>query len=342
MLGLMQAGLVTGHRQFELVEMAEPTAQPGTAVVDVHLCGICGTDVHGYLGHAPYNPAICGHEFVGTVSAIGDGVRGLTEGDRVVAAVAAPCGRCTNCRAGRGPYCSTAFLGMVGRDPLAPPHGGFAKRVAMDATRLIGVPAGLSDVQGAIVEPTTVALHAVRRTPIPLGATVIVQGCGPIGLLTLQVARAHGAGRVVAIDLNPTRRTTALAVGADEALSPDEARDAFGKLGADMVFECAGVPATVQTAADLARQGGTINLVGLASGQATIDPGSWLRKEITMVASLGYLHHEFPLAMDLISAGQVRVEPLHDMTVTLAELPTTMAALGDNPSHAVKVLVDPR
>jgi threonine dehydrogenase-like Zn-dependent dehydrogenase len=230
----MQAGLVTGHRQFELVEMATPVAQPGTAVVDVHLCGVCGTDVHGYLGHTPYNPAICGHEFVGTVSSVGEGVRGLTEGERVVAAVAAPCGRCSNCRAGRGTYCSTAFLGMVGRDPLAPPHGGFAKQVAMDATRLIAVPTGLTDVQGAIVEPTTVALHAVRRTPIPLGATVIVQGCGPIGLLTLQVARAHGAGRVVAIDLNPTRRATALAVGADEALSPDEARDAFGKHGADM------------------------------------------------------------------------------------------------------------
>lgn len=342
MLGVMQAGLVTGHRRFELVEMPEPSAQPGTAVVDVHLCGICGTDVHGFLGHTPYNPAICGHEFVGTVSAIGEGVGGLAEGDRVVAAVAAPCGRCTNCRAGRAIYCSMAFLGMVGRDPLAPPHGGFAKRVAMDATRLVAVPEGLTDVQGAIVEPTTVALHAARRTPIPLGATVIVQGCGPIGLLTIQVARAHGAGRVVAIDLNPGRRATATAVGADAAISPEEARDEFGRSGADLVFECAGVPSTVQTAADLARQGGTVNLVGLASGQATIDPGSWLRKEITMIASLGYLHHEFPLAMDLIVSGAVRVEPLHDMTIDLAELPATMAALGDDPSHAVKVLVDPR
>ena len=339
----MRAGLVTGHRRFELVEMPDPVPRPGTAVVDIHLCGICGTDVHGFLGHDPYNPAICGHEWVGTVAALGSGVTGsLREGDRVIAAVATACGQCANCRAGRTAHCTTAFLGMVGRDPLAPPLGGFARSVAIDASRLIPAAGALSDEQAAMIEPTTVALHALQRTPPPLGATVVVQGCGPIGLLTAQLARARGAGEIIAVDPNAGRRDLAVSLGADGALTPEEAAERFQRSAADLVFECAGVPATVQTAVNFARQGGTINLVGLASGQATIDPGSWLRKEITLVASLGYLHHEFPLAMDLISASSVRVEPLHDMTVTLAELPSTMAALGDNPSHAVKVLVDPR
>lgn len=338
----MRAGLITGLRRCELVEVPEPVARPGAAVVDVHLCGICGTDVHGFLSSSPYNPAICGHEWVGTVTAVGDGVGNVSDGDRVVAAIAAPCGRCGNCRGGRTAYCTTAFLGMVGRDALAPPHGGFAPRIALDASRLIPAVHGLTDEQAAIVEPATVALHAVRRTPPSVASTVIVQGCGPIGLLTLQAARAAGAGDVVAVDPNPVRRELALRVGATGALTPQEAAERFGRMGADLVYECAGVPATVQSAVDFARQGGTVNLVGLASGQATINPHTWLMREITVIASLGYLHHEFPMAMDLIADGLIRTEPLHDRTVGLDDLAATIELLADHPAEAVKVLVDPR
>ena len=202
----MKAGLVTGRERFELVEVPEPRPQPGTAVVAVALCGICGTDVHGFLSDRPYNPAICGHEWVGTVTAVGRDVSGLREGDRVVAGIAPACGSCPECLAGRPDYCVPAFLGMVGRDPLAPPHGGFAPRVAVDARRLVPVHDALSDVQAAMVEPATVALHAVRRTPPRSGETVVVQGCGPIGLFVLQCARADGAEHIVVVEPNAARR----------------------------------------------------------------------------------------------------------------------------------------
>jgi (R,R)-butanediol dehydrogenase / meso-butanediol dehydrogenase / diacetyl reductase len=338
----MRAGLITGHRHFELVDMPEPTARPGTALVEVSLCGICGTDLHGFLGSTPYNPAICGHEWVGTVIAPGDGVTHLAEGDRVVAAVAAPCGSCAQCRLGRSNYCSAAFLGMVGRDALASPHGGFAPRISLAGDRLVKVTDGLSDVQAAVVEPTAVALHAVLRTPPRLGDVVIVQGCGPIGLLTLQCARASGLGQLVAIEPNAQRRALATELGADLALTPEEAKEQFGRRGADLVFECAGVPPTVQAAVDLVRQGGVVNLVGMASGSATISPGDWLRKEATVVASLGYLHHEFAIVMGLIADGHVRIEPLHDRTVSLDDLAAAIEQLADDPSSAIKVLVDPR
>ena len=337
----MRAGLVTGQRRFELVEVPEPEARPGTAVVEVGLCGICGTDVHGFLSDQPYNPAICGHEFSGVVAAVGAEVGHLHEGDRVLAGIAPACGRCAPCRAGHAAWCEAAFLGMVGRDALAPTHGAFAPRIAMGAARLVPVAAGLTDEQAAIVEPATVALHAVRRTPPRLGDVVAVQGCGPIGLLTLQCAKAAGAGRVVAIEPDPARRELALLLGADVVVGPDEAIDALGG-GADLVLECAGVPATVQRAVELVRRGGTVNLVGLASGTAAIAPGVWLVKEVTVVASLGYLHHEFAECMDLIADGRVRVTPLHDRTVGLTELPAAIERLADDPSSAVKVLVDPR
>ena len=118
----MKAGLVTGLRRFELVEVPEPVARPGIAVAAIALCGICGTDVHGFASADPYNPAICGHEWVGTVIATGDGVSNVAEGDRVVPSSAPACGECPECRAGRPDYCAPAFLGVVGprRDGAAP------------------------------------------------------------------------------------------------------------------------------------------------------------------------------------------------------------------------------
>lgn len=336
----MKVGLVTAQRRFELVEMPEPVAVAGAAVVHVTRCGICGTDLHGFLGADPYNPAICGHEWVGTVSAVGHGVDNVTEGDRVVAAIAPACGRCPECLAGRPAYCLVSFLGMIGRDALAPPHGGFAPRIALDAARLVQVHPKLTDDQAAVVEPTTVALHAVQRTLPHPGETVVVQGCGPIGLLTLQCARALGAETVIAIEPSPHRRDLALQLGAAEALTPEQATERFGREGADLVFECAGIPATVQQAVNLVRRGGRVNLVGLASGMASISPHTWLIKEVTVVASLGYLHHEFGEVIDLIADGAVRVDPLHDRTVTLAELPAAIEQLADDPSSAIKVLVD--
>lgn len=337
----MKAALITGYRTMEFIEFPEPTATAGKAVVQVDSCGICGTDLHGFLSKDPYNPAICGHEFSGTVSAVAADVRNVREGDRVVCGVSAACGRCPDCIAGRTNYCSYAFLNALGRDPLAPPHGAFAPAIAVDSLRLIKTQASLSSDQASIVEPATVAYHAVMRTLPTPGDVVIIQGCGPIGLLTLQVARAAGAGRVIAVEPNELRRAKAIAVGADEALTPDEARERFGAKGADLVFECAGVPPTIQSAVEFVRRGGRVNLVGLASGSATISPHLWLIKEVTFVASLAYNHHDFVETMDLMADGRIKVEPLHDKTVGLSQLPETIAELADDPSSAIKVLVDP-
>jgi len=334
----VKAGLVTGLRRFELVDVPEPEPGPGRALVDVTLCGICGTDVHGYLSSDPYNPAICGHEWTGVVRAVGPGVTHLDEGDRVVAAVAPACGSCPACLAGQSAWCQTALLTAIGRDVHAPPHGGFAPHISLGASRLVRVHDLLSDVQAAMVEPATVAFHAARRTPPTLASRVVVQGCGPIGLLVLQCAKAAGAGQVVAVEPHEHRRRLALALGADEAVEPGVPIDE----PVDLVFECAGVPATVQRAVDLVRRGGTVNLVGLASGSASISPGAWLLKEVTVVASLAYRHEEFALTMGLVADGRLRLDPLHDQTVGLEDAAGAFARLADDPSSAVKVLVDPR
>lgn len=342
----MLAGLITGASTVELREFPDPTPPDAGVVVAIAFCGICGTDVHAYQSGQPYNPAICGHEWSGTVSAVGRSVTSFGEGDRVVVAAAPACGSCTACRAGQAERCQVAFLSAIGRDELAPRHGGFATQLAVAASRVVPTDPGLDDEQAAQVEPMTVAFHAVRTSRLRLGDTAVVQGAGPIGLSTLQWVRAAGAGTVVVIEPNPDRRAMAAALGADHVVAPGTAAaqlvlELTHGLGADIVFECAGRPAAIQVAVDLARRGGAVTLIGVPDQDATISPITWLIKEIAFNASLAYFHEEFELSMGMIADGRVVVEPLHTSTVRLQGLDAALADLASGTTAQTKVLVNP-
>ena len=220
----MHAALITGQETVELVEFPDPTPAPAGVVVDIAFCGICGTDIHAYQSGRPYNPAICGHEWSGTISAIGSEVTSLGEGDRVVVAAAPSCGNCAACHQGQADRCQVVFLSALGRDPLAPPHGGFAPRLAVAATRVVKTDSGLTDEQAAQVEPITVAFHAVRTSALRLGDIAVIQGAGPIGLGTMQWVRAGGAGKVIVVEPNEQRRELALELGAHHAVRAGRAR----------------------------------------------------------------------------------------------------------------------
>lgn len=343
----MHAALITGAETVELVEFPDPTPAPTGVVVDIAYCGICGTDIHAYQSGRPYNPAICGHEWSGTVSAVGREVQSLSEGDRVVVAVAPSCGQCAACRRGQAEWCQVSFLSAVGRDEMAPPHGGFAPRLAVAASRVVPTDPGLTDLQAAQVEPTTVAFHAVRTSALRLGDIAVVQGGGPIGLATMQWVRVGGAGKVIVVEPNPQRRELALTLGAHHAVTPGEETETVlaeltHGLGADIVYECVGRPFAVQAAVDLARRGGAMCLIGLAEGDAPISPGAWLVKEIAVTSSLAYLHEEFEMSMGMIADGRIQVEPLHTSTASLIGFEAALAALASGSSDQVKVLVDPR
>ncbi len=341
----MQVGLVTGRSRVDLQEFPDPVPEPGKAVVQIAYCGICGTDVHAYQSGAPYNPAICGHEWCGTVVAPGNSVD-LREGDRVAIGIAGACGRCATCRRGDPEHCETAFAGLIGQGPLAAPHGGFASSIAIDAARLYRLHDAIDDVQGALLEPATIALHAVRRTPIRLGDCVVVIGAGPIGLLLAQCARAAGAGALVVVEPQPGRRELAGRLGADLLVNPsdEEAGEriaAFtGRVGADVVFECAGIPATIDTAVTLSRRGGAVSLVGVPTAPASIDAATWLVKEIRLTSSLGYLREEFDLTQALVQDQRLNLAPLHSATVGLAGLAGAFESLASTPED-IKILVDP-
>jgi (R,R)-butanediol dehydrogenase/meso-butanediol dehydrogenase/diacetyl reductase len=343
----MKVGLITGHEKIELKEFPSPVAEPGKAVVEISHCGICGTDLHAFHTGAPYNPAICGHEWAGTVSAVGKGAVGIREGDRVGVGVPPACGQCGECRGGDAAHCTSVLTGQLGIGPFATPHGGFAPSLAVDATRLYPIHPKLSDLEAGLLEPATVAVHAVRRTPMILGDSVVVLGAGPIGLLVLQCARAAGAGCAVMIEPAADRARLAKELGATAVIDPTtedvEARvkEECGPRGADVVFECAGIPKTIDQSVTLARRGGAVSLVGLASLPAEISPANWLIKEVRLVASLAYLHEEFDHTMQLVADGRLRLEPLHSRTVGLEDLDGAFRSLLANEGD-VKILVDPR
>lgn len=347
----MLVGLVTGKQRLELREMPTPRPDAGRAVVDILYCGICGTDLHAFQSGEPYNPAICGHEWVGHVSAVGrsDGNApwSVREGDRVAIGAAGACGVCPTCRRGDAAHCETAFMGMVGVGPLAATHGGFASAIAIDASRLYDVIDAVTDIDAAMLEPATVAVHAVRRTRIRLGDTVVVLGAGPIGLLVLQAARAAGAGTLIMVEPQPARRSLAGKLGANLLLDPtrDDVQAAvsahIGQLGADVVFECAGIPATIEQTAALVRRGGVVSLVGFPNRPAQIQAADWLVKEVRLTASLAYLREEFAIAQALVADGRIRCSALHTSTVSLQGMSDAFARLASAPDE-VKILVDPR
>lgn len=341
----MQAALVTGKKSLELVDFPTPEPSRGKAVVEVAFCGICGTDLHAYQSGAPYNPAICGHEWSGTVSAAAADLA-VREGDRVAIGIAGACGQCLTCRRGDAAHCETAFAGLIGMGPLAAPHGGFAPSIAIDASRLYPVNDNIDFARAAMLEPATIALHAVRRTPVRLGDIVVVIGGGPIGLLVAQCARAAGAGEVVLVEPQAGRRALGESLGCTLLVDPanEQTLEALiahtGRRGADVVFECAGIPATVEISVELCRRGGMVSLVGVPDAPSTINAASWLVKEVRLTSSLGYLREEFELCQGLVEDGRLQLEPLHTATVGLADIDDAFARLASNPRE-VKILVDP-
>ena len=313
------AGMITGRSTVEFLRFAEEPPGPGCVTVDITLCGVCGTDIASFRSGHLHSPSVCGHEWVGTVGAVGPSVRGLR--DRRPGRHRRPPSvwLCPECQSGLGEHCRKVSAVARGRDPLAPPHGGFARSITVEAGRVLHAHPDLTDEEAAQVEPATVAFHGVRRSRIAPGDTVVVQGAGPIGLFAMQFARAAGAGHVLIVEPSEMRRRVGIELGASMAVAPDEATDAIQSLtrgiGADVVIECAGVPSLLQTAVDFARSGGVVSLLSFLAQPATINAARWLAKEITVVASNAFTHDDFRRSMTFLADGRVKAGPLHTRTV---------------------------
>ncbi|MFQ5830118.1 MAG: zinc-binding dehydrogenase [Candidatus Methylomirabilia bacterium] len=305
----MNAAVLYGPRDLRIEPAADPVPAAGEVLVRVRAAGLCGTDYRIWSGDRPVQyPIIMGHEFVGEVAAVGQGVDRVGPGDRVAVEPNYSCGTCVLCREGNRNLCFQRTA--VGIDV----PGGFAHLARVPARCCWPAPADLSDEQLLLTEPLAVVVRAAARAAVRPGATAAVLGAGTLGLLALQVLRALGA-RVLVVGRTPRRLDLATEFGAEGthalAAGPgSEAARAFsGREGVDVVVETAGTPEAVAETIELVRPGGRVVLTGLPHEPSQVSFFWVVRHEITLVGSMIY-QDEFPEAMRLLREGAVRVGPL--------------------------------
>jgi 2-desacetyl-2-hydroxyethyl bacteriochlorophyllide A dehydrogenase len=282
--------------------------------------GVCGSDLHAYHGRHPFItlPVVPGHEAVGTVEAIGDGVTEFRRGDRVILEPNIICGECEHCRSGRYNLCD--HLSVVGCG--GPFNGAMADYFVAPASRFIAADSRLSTTQATMVEPLATATHAVRIAEGVAGKRVAVLGAGTIGLLTMQAARAAGARPLVVTDLSSTKRQFAESLGADATFDPAEAevvarmRERLGGR-ADVVFDCVAIQPTMDQAIALAHKGGTVVVVGVPEHDVRVPLPIIQDREIRIQGSAMYTRQDMLEAMRLIAEGRVEVGSLVTKTFPL-------------------------
>ena len=316
-----------GRGDLRLENLQIPLLAADEVLIRVELCGICGTDVEEYHagpvaipnlgpGHPP--PLVLGHEVVGTVVSHGAAVdaSALPAGTRVIPDVVEGCGRCWWCRRHQQGLCAAQAVRGLGLD------GGLAQYMVATAATCVTVPPDVPVRAAAFAEPAAVAVRAVRKAGDLAGATTLVIGAGTIGLLIAQVARAAGA-QVIATDLDPARRELAAKLGADPAAPDALAGYLSGRTagrGADVVFECTGVPDQVSRTLGYCRRGGSIILVGISDTTPSITLADLVLGEKRLIGTAAHLWDEdVTTAVRLIASGIVTPTALPSRVVGLAE-----------------------
>jgi L-iditol 2-dehydrogenase len=321
----MKALLLTAPSQLELVDFPTPQPAADEVLVRVRACGICGSDIHGWDGSSGRRrpPLIMGHEAAGEIAALGPGVAGWRVGERVTFDSTISCGQCAYCRDGKINLCeSRRVLGVAPAEYRQ--HGAFAEYVALPARILYRLPDGLTFAQAAMVEPVAVAIHAVQRVRVAPADTAVVVGSGMIGLLVVQALRWAGARRVIAVDLEPQRLALARELGATDTLQSDtcdvpaEIIRLTGGQGADLAFEVVGVSVTLQLAIGCLRRGGSAVLVGNLAPKTDFPLQAVVTRELTLYGTCSSAG-EYPLCLDLISRGAIRVNPMMSAVAPLAD-----------------------
>jgi 2-desacetyl-2-hydroxyethyl bacteriochlorophyllide A dehydrogenase len=322
------------------VEEADlPVPGPDEALVATLVAGVCGSDLHAAHGRHPFVPLPYrpGHEVVGVIETAGCAAADLAPGQRVIVEPDLPCWTCKMCASGRENLCENLQFFGCGYH-----QGGMADYFTVPANRLHPVPDELDDLTAALIEPLSTPVHAVRLAGDVGGRSIAVLGAGTIGLLTLAVLRAHGAGKVVSTDPLAAKRDRAAALGADatiDATAPDVAGQVRTALGgsADIVFDCVSVQSSVDQAIAIADKGGTVVIVGVPAEAVTVPLPVVQDHQIRIQGSATYLPEDYRESARLLRQGAVRTADIVTAVRPLAQAAEAFALAGSG-DH-VKVLV---
>jgi len=339
------AAYMTDLYKIEIRETDIPKPKEDQVLVRIEYVGICGSDIHYYqtgrIGNFVVEPPyILGHETAGVIEEVGKDVKGLKPGDKVALEPSVPCRNCTMCRSGKYNLCPDIVM------MATPPHNGaLLKYVAHPASFTYKLPKNVSTLEGALIEPLAVGLHAVSQGNVSLGDSVTILGAGCIGLVTLLSAKGAGAGRVYVADIEDKRLSFAKKLGATQVINARSfgTIETIAKLtdgtGTDKVIECAGSPATIAQTPYLISRAGTIVLVGIATtDEISYNLMQLMLKEANLVTVFRY-RNKYPVAIEAIASGAISISEIVTHTFEFEKTKEAFDFVIENPQDVVKAII---
>lgn len=334
----MKALVYMGPGNLRIEQRPIPNCREDEVLIRVVCCGICGSDVAGYLGKTGRRipPMIMGHEFSGIIEKVGAHVKEWSPGDRVTAQPIRFCGECAFCRRGLTNLCSNqSMLGVLETD------GAMAEYVKVSAKQVVLLPQEVDYRVAALAEPFAVAYNAVMKAEVA-GANVAVVGSGTIGLMVIAALRMRGAARIYAMDLQEDKREIALLLGADVAFDPRN-EDAFAEMiqatggGVDVAFEAVGASASVVSAMSSLKKTGTAVWIGNMSPTIELNMQQIVTRELKIVGNFDYTQESF--AETVRNMGKLDFSRLIDRTISLEEAREVFKRLGNREISSIKTII---
>jgi len=319
-----------------------PEVGPDQVLVKIKRIGVCGSDIHVYHGMHPYTsyPVTQGHEVSGKVVKTGEYAKKFVVGQPVTIEPQVFCGRCYPCLHGKYNLCEN--LKVMGFQTT----GTGSEYFAVDESKVTALPEGMSYDDGAMLEPLAVAVHAAKRFPDIKNAKVVVEGAGPIGILTAQACKALGASEVMITDISDMRLELAKSVGCDYAFNTmhkdfgEAMIECFGPDKADVIYDCAGNDITMNAAIQNARKGSMIVLVAVFAKMANVDLAKLNDSELDLNTSMMYRHEDYVDAIRFVSEGKIQLAPLQSAHFAFADYDDAYKYIDSHRESTMKVLID--
>lgn len=345
MEGKMKAAVMLGIGKMGFETRDIPQIKPHEVLVKLEYVGICGSDLHFYeqgsIGKCTVKPPfVLGHEPGGVVVEVGADVKNLKIGDKVALEPGIPCGKCEACRSGQYNLCDDVVFFAT-----PPVDGVFCEYVAHDASYCFKLPEGVSTLEGALMEPLAVGLHAVKQGGAQPGQTAVVFGSGCIGMCTMLALKVYGVNTIYLVDIVDSRLNKAMELGATGVINGMK-EDAVAKImeltggkGADIVLETAGTEITTRQAVDSTKRGGTVVLVGHSSkGHMDFHTYGVIHNELTIKSVFRY-RHCYPLAIDAVAAGKINLKGVATNMFDLDDIQEAMDRSVSDKQNIIKAVV---
>ena len=346
----MKVAVFKGVKNIKLEERPDLKAETGEVIVKVKYCGICGTDVQSYVEPGRRSPnTVLGHEVVGTVAEIGEEVIGWKLGDRVLIGPPGSCGECYYCRHGHFHICTHALARTIGLTPNA--DGGMAEYVKVrdPQNMLYSIPDTVSFEDAVLMDTIAVAFHGIRESHFRIGDNVVVSGSGSIGLSAIQFLKIGGAKHITVLEPHQKKREMALEFGADMDFDPvtegpdlqEKILSIYVGIGADIAFECAGVPDSFQTVLKLIKRQGQVNLIGTTMQPSTVTHSQFVRNELELKGSFVYSADDICLCLDFLAQRRFNTKGMVSDIIALDDVVESGFERLIRPNDFIKIIIAP-